>query len=57
MHTDTLAARLRRAATWRPGDRTKARVTKVRCPFCRQWRPPQKFRARGGGCRRCTGNG
>jgi hypothetical protein len=57
MTGSVLAAGIRRAAGWRPGVRDGARVVKIRCPYCRTWRPPRHFRRGAYACRRCTGTG
>ncbi|MFF5293647.1 hypothetical protein [Paractinoplanes globisporus] len=51
-----LTARLRRVAAWRPGHPPAARVVKIRCRYCQQWRPPRLFRPGAPGCRRCVSN-
>ena len=48
---------LRRAAAWRPGERTGTQVVKIRCPLCRMWRKVREYRPIGRGCRRCVGTG
>ncbi|BCJ53065.1 hypothetical protein Asp14428_45400 [Actinoplanes sp. NBRC 14428] len=57
MPTPTLTARIRRAAAWRPGARRGARITHLRCPFCKTMRPTRHFRFLGAGCRKCVGTG
>ena len=52
-----LAARLRRAAAWRPGLPATTRVVAIRCPYCRVMRPARQFRRGSRGCRGCVGNG
>jgi len=51
-----LTARIRRVASWRPGARG-ARITHMRCPFCKTMRPARRFRFIGAGCHKCVGTG
>ncbi|SNY53700.1 hypothetical protein [Paractinoplanes atraurantiacus] len=56
MTGSALAARLRRAAAWRPGQ-SATRVVTMRCRYCRKMRPARQFRRGALGCRGCVGNG